>query len=63
MLKEDIEKAKEFYTRLSEHEEKRAMQATEKSEIKNELLNASNFNRGRAKAMEEVLEFIEEYSG
>ena len=63
MLKEDIEKAKELYNKLSNHEKTRALKATENSKIQHELLEASAFNRGRAKAMQEVLEMIKEYIG
>ena len=62
-LKDMIREAAEHYERHAAHELKHAERFAENSELHNELVNAYHFNRGRAKAMREALEFIEDYIG
>lgn len=58
-----IEAAAKYYDRHAERLERRADRAAEGSKDKMQLIGAAKFNRGRAAAMREVIEFIEEYNG
>ena len=55
---ERMNEAIDFYTRHSKWERKRAEQATDGSKIQNELMMASEFNRGRASAYKEMLSML-----
>lgn len=50
-----------MYNRLSDYEIGRAVRATNGSSIQQESIMASEFNRGRAKAMEEAKQAMNEY--
>lgn len=50
-----------MYNRLSEFEERCANRATNGSSIQQESMLACNFNRGRAKAMAEAKQAMNEY--
>ena len=50
-----------MYTRLSEFEERCANRATNGSSIQHKSMLACNFNRGRAKAMAEAKQVMNEY--
>ena len=58
-VKQMLIEAAEHYERHAEYERKRADRATHGSDIQRELREAYQFNRGRAKAMREALEYIE----
>lgn len=50
-----------MYNRLSDYEQRCADRATNGSSIQQESIMAYNFNRGRAKAMEEAKQAMNEY--
>lgn len=58
-LKERLREAAAEYTHHAEWEDKKAAQATWGSRIRQEVTEASKYNRGRADAMNEVLSWIE----
>ena len=62
-LKEYVTKAAELYESRAEWETKRAEQATNGSNIQREISQASAYNRGRAAAMREVLDIIDNIIG
>lgn len=62
-LKQSIVEAAEHYERHAEYLRKRAERATNGSDIQREMKEMYQFNRGRAKAMREALEYIEEFIG
>lgn len=62
-LKAAIAEAMEHYERHAEHEKQRAERIVCKGSLYHELMEAYQFNRGRAKAMKEALEYIEEFIG
>ena len=62
-LKQTILDAAEFYERKTKHYEHRMAIAAEGSNIQREIRDCYEYNKGRAKAMREALEYIEEYIG
>lgn len=62
-LKETLTQAEEHYERHAEWLRKRMEAATSGSRIQRETRDAYEFNRGRAKAMREALEFVESFIG
>ncbi len=62
-LKQNIIEAAEFYERHAEYMRKRMERAAKGSSIQREIRDAYKLNKGRAEAMREALEYIEQYIG
>lgn len=62
-LKQIILEAAEHYERHAEWERKRMERATEGSSVQREIRDAYKYNAGRAKAMREALEYVEQFIG
>jgi hypothetical protein len=62
-LKQTILAAAEHYERHATHMQHRMERATEGSNIQRELRDSYEYNKGRAKAMREVFEYLEEFIG
>lgn len=62
-LKETLTQAAEHYERHAEWLRKRMEAAASGSRIQRETRDAYEFNRGRAKAMREALDFAESFIG
>ncbi len=62
-LKQSLIEAAEYYERKAEMYQHRAERATAGSNIQHELLEARQYSRGKAKAMREAIEYVEEFLG
>ena len=54
----ELIRMKDQYQRHAEWEKKRADRATEGSDVQHEILRAHSYNKGRAKAIGEVIELL-----
>lgn len=62
-LKQQFKEAIAHYEVHADYEKRRGLQATDGSNIQNELLMAAKFNEGRAKGFKEALEILEQIIG
>ena len=59
-MKKYLEEAADLYGRLSDWQQKRAKTSAPGSDKQIDLLIVSHYNRGRANAMKEALDFLNE---
>lgn len=62
-LKQPLIEAAEYYERKAEYYRRKVENATPDSRIQHEYRAAHQYNLGRAKAMREALEYIDEFLG
>lgn len=62
-LKQSIIEAAEHYERKAEYYRRKVENATPDSRIQHEYREAHQYSLGRAKAMREALEYIDEFLG